>query len=424
MDDLDRAVRAVVRECLVVKEGEEALIVCNPATQSIGERLRAEAADAGADAVLAVIAERPSHGAEPPRTVAEAMAAADVVMAPTVQSLSHTAARKGATDGGARCATLPGVTEQMLARVMSADMEGLRRKGEAVAEALDRASEARISDDNGTNLRLDLSGRKAILDAGDLGAGRSGDGVHGVAHRPWRRRDQHRRARHRYQREGGPHRGDPRGREDPGHLPRRLRGLGRDRRHGPGAGPPRLHRDEADRGAGRRADPPRRRATRPVNDATSAGEGRLPLVAVPNFSEGRSERVIETLEATLRGCARVLNRHFDTEHNRCVFTIAAEPAGLVDALIAGAREAINVIDLRGYRGLHPHIGELDVCPVVWQEEGRHEDAVAAARAAAEGIAGLGVPVFFYGELASTPERYERAFFRKGGPAELRRRMES
>jgi|ERR687891_1347294 leucyl aminopeptidase (aminopeptidase T) len=168
MDDLDRAVRAVVRECLVVKEGEEALIVCNPATQSIGERLRAEAADAGADAVLAVIAERPSHGAEPPRTVAEAMAAADVVMAPTVQSLSHTAARKGATDGGARCATLPGVTEQMLARVMSADMEGLRRKGEAVAEALDRASEARISDDNGTNLRLDLSGRKAILDAGDL----------------------------------------------------------------------------------------------------------------------------------------------------------------------------------------------------------------------------------------------------------------
>src|ERR671919_280089 len=168
MDDLERAVRSVVRECLVVKEGEEALIVCNPATQSIGERLRAEAADAGADAVLAVIAERPSHGAEPPRTVAEAMAAADVVMAPTVQSLSHTAARKGATDGGARCATLPGVTEQMLARVMSADMEGLRRKGEAVAEALDRASEARISDDNGTNLRLDLSGRKAILDAGDL----------------------------------------------------------------------------------------------------------------------------------------------------------------------------------------------------------------------------------------------------------------
>jgi leucyl aminopeptidase (aminopeptidase T) len=144
------------------------LVVSDPATQRLGERLRDEAAGIGAEAVLAVISERPSHGAEPPRTVAEAMAAADVVMAPTVQSLSHTAARKRATDAGARCATLPGVTEEMLARVMSADMEGLRRKGHAVAEALDRASEAHITDANGTDLRLDLSGREAIPDAGEL----------------------------------------------------------------------------------------------------------------------------------------------------------------------------------------------------------------------------------------------------------------
>ncbi|HSD25509.1 MAG TPA: aminopeptidase [Solirubrobacterales bacterium] len=168
MDDLDRAVHAVVHECLAVKEGEEALVICNPATQRVGERLRGAAAEAGADAVLTVISERPSHGAEPPRTVAEAMAAADVLMAPTIQSLSHTAARKHATDAGARCATLPGVTEEMLARVMSADMEGLRRKGHAVAEALDRAAEARVTDANGTDLRLDISGREAIPDAGEL----------------------------------------------------------------------------------------------------------------------------------------------------------------------------------------------------------------------------------------------------------------
>jgi leucyl aminopeptidase (aminopeptidase T) len=168
MDDLDRAVHAVVHECLGVKEGEEALVVCNPVSQKVGERLREEAANAGADAVLTVISERPSHGGEPPRSVAAAMAAADVLMAPTVQSLSHTAARKRATDAGARCATLPGVTEEMLARVMSADMEGLRRKGQAVAEALDRASQARLTDANGTELSLDLSGREAIPDAGDL----------------------------------------------------------------------------------------------------------------------------------------------------------------------------------------------------------------------------------------------------------------
>jgi len=150
----------------------------------------------------------------------------------------------------------------------------------------------------------------------------------------------------------------------------------------------------------------------------------MPLVAVPNFSEGRSERVIGTLEATLAGSVRVLNRHFDTEHNRCVFTIAAEAEPLVDALIAGAREALNVIDLRHYRGLHPHVGALDVCPLVWQEVDRHEDAKAAAREVGERIAALGVPVFFYGELASSPERVERSYFRKGGPEELANRMAS
>jgi len=166
--DLDQAVRAVVRDCLGVGEGEEVLVVCNPATQSLGERMRGEAAEAGADATLAVMEERPSHAAEPPGPVAEAMAAAGVVLAPTVQSLSHTAARKRASEAGARIATLPGVTEEMLARVMSADMEGLRRKGGAVAEALDAASEARLTCANGSELTLALEGRSAIPDAGEL----------------------------------------------------------------------------------------------------------------------------------------------------------------------------------------------------------------------------------------------------------------
>ncbi len=133
--DLERAVSAVVRDCLGVREGEEVLVVCNPATHGLGEAMRGEAAEAGAEAVLAVISERASHAGEPPATVAEAMAAADVVLAPTVQSLSHTAARKRASEAGARIATLPGVTEEMLARVMSADMAELRRRGGAVAEA-------------------------------------------------------------------------------------------------------------------------------------------------------------------------------------------------------------------------------------------------------------------------------------------------
>ena len=162
--------RAVVRDCLGVSSGEEVLVICNPATERLGERLRGEAEDAGADAVLAVMAERESHAGEPPATLAAAMAAADVVLAPTVQSLSHTAARKAASEAGARIATLPGVTAEMLSRVMSADMEDLRRRGGAVADLLTGASEARVTCASGSDLRLGLEGRTAIPDAGELKA--------------------------------------------------------------------------------------------------------------------------------------------------------------------------------------------------------------------------------------------------------------
>jgi leucyl aminopeptidase (aminopeptidase T) len=168
VSELEQAVRAVINDCLGIREDEDVLVVCNPATLGLGERLRGEAGRAGAEALLAMMAERPADGTEPPAAIVGAMAGADVVLAPTVQSLSHTAARRAASDRGARIATLPGATEEMLARVMSADMEGLRRKGEAVAAALSDGAEARLTCPNGSDLRLGLEGRTGFPDAGDL----------------------------------------------------------------------------------------------------------------------------------------------------------------------------------------------------------------------------------------------------------------
>ncbi len=170
MSDLDRAIAVVIGDCLAVREGEEVAVVCNPSTIGLGERFRGEAGRMGADAILCLIAEREGHGVEPPAAVAAAMVAADVVLAPTVQSLSHTGARRVATEAGARIATLPGVTEEMLARVMGADMDALRRRSAAVAECLTRGSEARVTCANGSDLRLSLGEREAISDDGDLSA--------------------------------------------------------------------------------------------------------------------------------------------------------------------------------------------------------------------------------------------------------------
>ena len=111
---------------------------------------------------------REEHGQEPPAPVAAALAAADVFIAPTSKSLSHTKARKAATDGGARGATLPGVTANMLARLMACDLDALQRRSARAGPAARDAGEARISCPRGTDLRLDLTGRPGIADDGDL----------------------------------------------------------------------------------------------------------------------------------------------------------------------------------------------------------------------------------------------------------------
>lgn len=166
--ELDGAVRTIVRKCMGVSAGEDVLVVCNQVTEEIGALMRIEAQGDGADATLAVISERESHAAEPPRAVAAAMAAADVVLAPTVQSLSHTAARKAASEAGVRIGTLPGVTEEMLVRLMGGDFDEMRRRGWAVVAALNSGSEVRITCPNGSDLRLGIEGRHGIVDAGEL----------------------------------------------------------------------------------------------------------------------------------------------------------------------------------------------------------------------------------------------------------------
>jgi leucyl aminopeptidase (aminopeptidase T) len=168
--DLDSAVRTVVRQCMGVGAGEEVLVICNPVTEEIGALMRIEAQGDGADATLAVISERETHAAEPPRAVAAAMAAADVVLAPTIQSLSHTAARKVASEAGVRIATLPGVTEEMLARLMNGDLDEMRRRGWAIVNVMNSGSQVRITDVNGSDLRFSIEGREGIVDAGELTA--------------------------------------------------------------------------------------------------------------------------------------------------------------------------------------------------------------------------------------------------------------
>jgi leucyl aminopeptidase (aminopeptidase T) len=170
MPELSQATETVVRRCLAVKPDEEVLVIADAGTRAIGEALRDQAAGAGADAVLALMDARPIDGTEPPRAVAAALADCDVFIAPTSASISHTSARKRATDAGVRGATMPGVTEDMLARVMAIDFDLMAARSRAVAALLDEGSSARVTCPLGSDLTLDLSGRTGIPDDGDLTA--------------------------------------------------------------------------------------------------------------------------------------------------------------------------------------------------------------------------------------------------------------
>lgn len=148
------------------------------------------------------------------------------------------------------------------------------------------------------------------------------------------------------------------------------------------------------------------------------------LLAVPNVSEGSDQERLARLQTAFGRGVTLLDRHTDSDHDRTVFTLAGQPGQLLEALVAGAEEALETIAMGNYRGAHPAIGALDVCPLVWLDPADRDAARREAVALAAQLGGLGVPVFLYGELARDPGRAERAYFRNGGLPELWLRMEA
>jgi glutamate formiminotransferase len=148
----------------------------------------------------------------------------------------------------------------------------------------------------------------------------------------------------------------------------------------------------------------------------------LPLEAVPNFSEGRDRATIDAIGAALAAQARLLDVHSDEDHNRSVYTLVGSEEELVAGLLAGIACARDRIDLRRHEGAHPRIGAADVVPLVPIRDADAERARAAALELARRVGDeLALPVFLYAELA---EGRGPAFFRRGGPGELQRRIDA
>jgi len=131
--------------------------------------------------------------------------------------------------------------------------------------------------------------------------------------------------------------------------------------------------------------------------------------------------VLDAIAAAISARADLLDVHTDVDHNRSVFTLVAGDGAIVEALVSAIAVARDRIDLRAHAGVHPRIGAADVVPVV---PIRREDAERARQAAltvARRVGEeLGLPVFLYADVGGGRGP---AFFRRGGPEELQRRID-
>jgi aminopeptidase len=166
MTPLQNAARTALESCLALRPGESLLVITDEPLRRIAYAFWEEGRILGAESMLIEMAPRKAHGDEPPPLVLGAMKAADVVVCPTSKSLTHTAARRTACEAGTRVATLPGVTEEMMVRTLTANYEAIADRTQRVAAALDGAGEAHLTSPAGTDIKLAIKTMNAIASTG------------------------------------------------------------------------------------------------------------------------------------------------------------------------------------------------------------------------------------------------------------------
>lgn len=157
-----------VMQCYGVKAGEKVLIVVDTSTPgSIGHSLFETAKNLGCEVILMTMLPRTRHGEEVPLPVAQAMLGADVVVAPTTFSLTHTQARINACKNGVRVASMPGITEKMMSSGgMTADYEEVNDIAIRLNKEIEKVRKIRVITEKGTDIEFDLDGCSWRMDTG------------------------------------------------------------------------------------------------------------------------------------------------------------------------------------------------------------------------------------------------------------------
>jgi len=162
-----KGARIAVETCMNVKPDETVLIATDTGKVKIAEAFASASASLGAETLIAIMKPRKQHREEPPKPIGEAMKASDVVLIPTTKSLSHTDARREATKRGARIASMPEITEDMMSiGGLTADYKDIANRTMKIAKILEKGKNVEITTPSGTKLTMNIEGRTPEQDTG------------------------------------------------------------------------------------------------------------------------------------------------------------------------------------------------------------------------------------------------------------------
>ncbi len=162
------AARTAVRQCLELQPGESLVVVTDEKRAVIGEECYLAGSEVTDDVSLVTYPVGSQHGEEPTTGVAAAMTGCDAFLAPTSKSISHTSARKEACEGGARGATLPGITREVFETGLAADYEAIAAECDRMLTKVADADEVRVTTDLGTDITFRPGSREWLADTGDI----------------------------------------------------------------------------------------------------------------------------------------------------------------------------------------------------------------------------------------------------------------
>ncbi|WP_276261168.1 aminopeptidase [Haloglomus litoreum] len=162
------AARTAVRQCLELDADESLAVVTDEKREAIGEELYLAGSEVTDDVSLVRYPVGDQHGEEPATGVAAAMAGCDAFLAPTSKSISHTRARKEACGGGARGATLPGITPEVFETGLAADYGAIAEECDRMLAKVADAETVRVTTDLGTDITFRPGSREWLADTGDI----------------------------------------------------------------------------------------------------------------------------------------------------------------------------------------------------------------------------------------------------------------